>query len=163
MQKKPLAVLAFGLVLSASVAGVGVAQSDLAALVKERQQNMSNMGRNMGAIGRVVRGEDTNVAGATTAATTVNELAKKIAMHFPAGTDRAKVAETRAKPEVWTQRAEFESNASRLVQESAKFADVAKGGNLDAMKTAYAALGQACGGCHEARGAAGGKFRFEKQ
>jgi len=163
MQKKPLIALAAGAVLAVSVAGVGVAQSNMASLVKDRQASMGLMGRNMGAIGRVVRGEEANVAAAATAAAVVNENAKKIVMEFPAGSGRDAVPESRARPEVWSQRAEFEAAANRLVAESGKFADVAKSGNLEAMKTAYATLGQACGGCHEARGTAGGKFRFEKQ
>lgn len=163
MQKKLLIALAAGAVLAVSVAGVGVAQSNMASLVKERQESMGLMGRNMGAIGRVVRGEEANIAAAATAATVINENAKKIATEFPAGTGRDAIPESRARPEVWSQRAEFDAAANRLAEESAKFAEVAKGGNLEAMKTAYATLGQACGGCHEARGAAGGKFRFEKQ
>ncbi|MGE0748569.1 MAG: cytochrome c [Rhodospirillales bacterium] len=163
MQTKPLIALAAGAVMAVSVVSVGIAQSNMASLVKQRQESMGLMGRNMGAIGRVVRGEEANVAAAATAAAVVNENAKKILTEFPAGSGRDAVAESRARPEVWSQRAEFEAAANRLIAESGKFSDVAKGGNLEAMKTAYATLGQACGGCHEARGAAGGKYRFEKQ
>jgi cytochrome c556 len=65
---------------------------------------------------------------------------------FVEGTDKG---ETRAKPEIWAERAKFDAGATKMQEEMVKFSAAAKTGNLDTMKAAAGAVGQACKGCHD--------------
>ncbi|MSP68506.1 MAG: cytochrome c [Alphaproteobacteria bacterium] len=135
-----------------------------ADVLKQRQDLMGATNKNWGPIGKVMRGEEPNVASAAEAAMAISAQAKGISALFPAGTGLdAKPDSTRAKPEIWAQRAEFDAAANKLVEEAAKLSDVAKTNNLDAFKTQFAAFRTACIGCHEGPPKAGGKFRVEEK
>ncbi len=56
---------------------------------------------------------------------------------------------TRAKPEIWKERAKFDAAAVKLQQEVAKLNAAAKTGSLDAIKGAVGGVGQSCKGCHD--------------
>jgi cytochrome c556 len=56
---------------------------------------------------------------------------------------------TEAKPEIWTSRAEFDDLMKKLAAKSAALADVARGGDRAAIKTAFGELTQACKNCHD--------------
>jgi cytochrome c556 len=66
---------------------------------------------------------------------------------FIDGTDKG---ETRAKPEIWAERVKFDGAAAKMQEEMAKLNVAAKGGNLDTIKAAAGAVGQACKACHDA-------------
>ena len=66
---------------------------------------------------------------------------------FGEGTDKG---DTRAKPEIWIDNAKFKEASEKMQGEMVKLAAVAKGGNIDAIKTAVGAVGGACKGCHDA-------------
>lgn len=66
---------------------------------------------------------------------------------FGEGTDKG---DTRAKPEIWSDNAKFKEASEKMQGEMAKLAVVAKGGNIDSIKTAAGAVGGACKGCHDA-------------
>jgi cytochrome c556 len=53
------------------------------------------------------------------------------------------------KASVWTERAKFDDEAKKMQDEVAKLAVVAKGGNLEQIKTAFGAAGGACKSCHD--------------
>ena len=65
---------------------------------------------------------------------------------FIEGTDKG---ETRAKPEIWSERAKFDAAAQKLQDEVAKLNAAAKTGNFDQVKAAAGAVGQACKACHD--------------
>ncbi len=67
---------------------------------------------------------------------------------FGDGTDKGR--DTRAKPEIWQDKARFNDYAEKMQAEMAKLAVAAKGGNLDAIKPAVGAVGNACKTCHDA-------------
>lgn len=152
------AVLACG-----SVVGFAQAPSPAQA-VKERQDIMEklwpNYYRDMSA---VARGQSTDIAGIPAKAAAASEAVKKVSQLFPAGTGRDAVPSTRTKPEAWTQRAEFDGAFTTLINETNTLGEVAKGGNLDAVKAQFQKVAQACGGCHGGPVKSGGKFRFEEQ
>ncbi len=147
--------------ITAAVAGELRAQ-DGAALVKQRQDEMKQMGKSFGPLVAVLKGESTDFAAAAGGAQTINTNAAKIVDLHPEGTGREAVADTRAKPAVWTDRATFETAALTLVEESAKMVEVAQTEDPAAFGTQFQALGKACGACHSGKGAEGGKFRFAK-
>ncbi len=66
---------------------------------------------------------------------------------FGEGTDKG--APTKAKPEIWKERAKFDAAATKMQDEVAKLAAVAKGGNPDQIKAAVGAVGQSCKACHD--------------
>ena len=158
-------VLSIGVIAVGILAATGSlnAQSDMAAVVKERQDLMKTMGRSFGPLVAILKGESTDMQAAAAAATAMNEAIVKAATLFPEGTAKGDVAESRAKPEIWTQMGEFEAAAKALAEETAKLASAAESGDVDAFKAQFQATAQACGGCHEAKGGEGGKFRFPRE
>ncbi len=66
---------------------------------------------------------------------------------FGEGTDKG---DTRAKPEIWTEKAKFNEYADKMNLEMSKLALAAKTGNLDSIKTAVVATGGSCKTCHDA-------------
>ena len=66
---------------------------------------------------------------------------------FGEGSDKA--AETRARPEIWTKRADFDAKMDKMVQETGKLAQAAKAGDQGALKKAVADVDNACSACHE--------------
>ena len=54
-----------------------------------------------------------------------------------------------AKPEIWTKPDDFKKVMAAYQAETAKLADLAKAGNVDAIKAQINAVGKACGACHE--------------
>ena len=98
---------------------------------------------------------------ATKAGQAVDHL-KKLAQLFPPGTGRDVVPDTRAKPEVWTERADFDAAITALVDASKTMSDDAKKGDVERVKADWTAVAKACGACHGGPTDAGGKFRFAK-
>jgi cytochrome c556 len=65
---------------------------------------------------------------------------------FVEGTDKG---ETRAEPKIWTEMDKFRAAASKMQDEMAKLNVAAKSGNIDTIKAAVGATGQACKACHD--------------
>lgn len=65
---------------------------------------------------------------------------------FVEGSDKG---DTKAKPEVWTERDKFTAAATKMQDEMAKLNAAAKTGDQAAIKTAAGAVGQACKACHD--------------
>ena len=66
---------------------------------------------------------------------------------FGEGTDKG---DTKAKPEIWTETAKFNDYANKMQAEMSKLSAAAKTGNIDSIKTAIGATGEACKTCHDA-------------
>jgi len=130
--------------------------------VKQRTDYMRSMIPSLQAFRKYSSGEDPNPATVAEQATRLASIAGEMPKWFPPGTDRDSLAGSRAKPEVWTKKAEFDAAVNKLVDESKKLASVAASGNPDAIKAQIAAVGPACGGCHGGPANTGGTFRFEK-
>ena len=135
------------------------AQSNPVEIVKERKAYMKRFGRNFGPIMAVMKGRKTDLTDATAAAERLNLEAKRLVAQFPAGTGRDVVPETRSKPEVWSQRADFEAAAERMVVETGKLAAAGRANDLAAFKAQFRPFAKSCGGCHSGKKDRGGKFR----
>ena len=57
--------------------------------------------------------------------------------------------DTKAKAEIWTNRAKFDETANKLQAELTKLSAAAKTGNLDNIKAAVNATGAVCKSCHD--------------
>jgi cytochrome c556 len=66
---------------------------------------------------------------------------------FGEGTD--KVGETRAKPEIWTHRADFDAKMDKMVSEAARVPQIARSGDEGALKKAVQEIDNACNACHD--------------
>jgi len=117
--------------------------------IKYRQSAFTVMGTHFGRIGAMVNGKvPYDAKAAADNAAVVAEMATLPWPAFGPGTDKG--GNTKAKPEIWTEQAKFKESGDKLVAESAKLATAAKGGNLDALKTAFAATADTCKSCHDA-------------
>ncbi len=68
---------------------------------------------------------------------------------FVAFIDGSDKGDTKAKPEVWKERAKFDAAALKMQEDVAKLNAAAKTGSLDAIKAAAGAVGQSCKACHD--------------
>lgn len=68
---------------------------------------------------------------------------------FVAFIDGSDMGDTKAKPEIWKQRAKFDAAALKMQEDVAKLNAAAKTGSLDAIKAAAGAVGQSCKACHD--------------
>lgn len=67
---------------------------------------------------------------------------------FGEGTDKG--APTKAKAEIWSDKAKFNDYAEKMQAEMGKLNAAAKTGNLDSIKAAVGAVGGSCKTCHDA-------------
>lgn len=137
------AVLAAALGLAVVTAGgYASAQEDA---IKARKDGFQVFRVSMGAVKKVV--DDNGPASAAVApAEAIAAQAGKQLQHFPAGSDKGN---TKAKPEIWANWAQFEANMKDLESKAAATATAAKAGNIDGVKAGFAAMGGACGTCHK--------------
>jgi len=127
----------------AAVAGGAFAQADA---IKARKDGFQIFRTSMGAIKKAV--DDNGPASAAVApAEALAAQAPKQLAHFPAGSDKG---ETKAKPEIWANMADFQVKMKAAEDGAKKLAASAKAGSMDAVKADFAALGGACGACHKA-------------
>jgi cytochrome c556 len=116
--------------------------------VKYRKAALTVLASQFGRIGAMANGRvpfDAKVA--ADSAALVETMSKLPWEGFVAGTDKG---DTRALPAIWTEQAKFKEGADKLQAETAKLNAAAKTGNLDAIKTAFGAVGQSCKACHDA-------------
>lgn len=116
--------------------------------IKYRQSALFVMGQHFSRVGAMANGRvpfDAKVAAEN--AETVASMARLPWAGFAPGTDKG--GNTKAKPEIWTEQAKFKEGNEKLVVETAKLATAAKSGNLDALKTAFAATADTCKACHD--------------
>jgi cytochrome c556 len=117
--------------------------------IKYRQSALFVMSQHFGRLGAMANGRvpfDAKVAADN--AEVVAAMAKLPWAGFGPGTEKG--GNTKAKPEIWTEQAKFKGGSDKLIAETAKLAAAAKTGNLDALKTAFAATADTCKSCHDA-------------
>jgi cytochrome c556 len=116
--------------------------------VKYRQSAFTVMANHFGRVGAMANGKVPFDAAA--AAANADIVATMSKLPFPAfvdGTD--KVANTHAKPEVWSESDKFKAAATKMQEEVAKLDVAAKSGNLDQLKAQFGATAQSCKACHD--------------
>lgn len=140
------------------------AQTSPAQAVEEREDIMKSLWRGYYRdMFQASRGESTDLQAVAVKATQATDALKKFGTLFPPGSGREAFPDTRAKPEIWTQRAEFDAALTALINDTNAFGAIAKSGaSADALKASYAKVAESCGACHGGPGKSGGKFRFEE-
>jgi len=115
--------------------------------IKYRQSALFVMQQNFGRVAGMAAGKipfDAKVAAESAAV--AEFMAKLPWAGFGPGMDKG---ESKAKPEIWTNKTTFDDYASKLQTEMAKLNVAAKSGNLDNIKAAVNATGGACKSCHD--------------
>ena len=135
---------------SAIVLGFGVSLAYASAddAIKGRQNCMKNgNGAMMGVMVPMIKGEKPYDAAAVTAALALDsENCAGWAGWWGADAQKGETLKTRAKPEIWTDAAGFETAGGAYV---AAVTALAATTDEASFKAAFPALGAACQGCHE--------------
>ena len=79
----------------------------------------------------------------------IKALVEDLPTWFPKGSGPEAGVPTRAKAEIWTDAAGFATAATNLRTETAKLADAATAGDIDALKAQAKAVNGACKACHD--------------
>ncbi len=120
-----------------------------ADLIKTRVAGMREVGAAMKAINDGLRSPEPQVILIQQSARQMKNSSVAAQGWFPAASAPAPGLKTSAKPEIWTQQAQFGTAMSNFVGEAAAFQTVANGGNIDAIKAEVRRLGGTCKGCHD--------------
>jgi cytochrome c556 len=153
----------FAVALFAGISQVASAQTP-AQIVEDRQDAMDKMWPDYYRdIARTVRSGTPDLTLVATKAAQAIDHVKKVEQLFPLGTGRDVVPATRAKPEVWTERADFDAALKALADATKAIGEDAKSGDAEKVKADWTDLAKACGACHGGPEESGGKFRFAKQ
>jgi cytochrome c556 len=115
--------------------------------IKLRKAAYSLMNYSFGSLAAMAEGKRAfNKEEALRNAELLSQLASVPRGFFGEGTDKG---ETRAKPEVWTHRADFDAKMDQMITETGKLYQVAKSGDADAIRKAVADVDKACSACHD--------------
>ena len=143
------------IMLSTVVAALGIATALPAAAqfqkpedaIRYRQSAMTLMSAHLGRIGAMANGKvpfDAKIAAEN--ADVLLTLSKLPYVAFIDGTDKGN---TRAKPEIWTEKDKFQAAVAKSQEDVNKLVAAGKTGNLDQIKAAAGAVGQSCKACHD--------------
>lgn len=141
----------FGLaaiVVAAGVtAGVSAQAQDKMMAMKDRVALMKEMGKNLGPIGKTVKGEmAADYAALAANAAAIRDNAMKLKDLFPEGSGGG---ESRALPAIWENKADFEGYLVKLASAADAFAKEAAMGSMANIKASFGAMAANCGGCHK--------------
>jgi cytochrome c556 len=153
-QRRIWSALAAAGLLVGTLGATAFAADEPVNIVKYRKAFMDANGAHITMIAAVVKGEVSfgDVAGNAQALAEQGKLLiANLKQLFPEGTAKGETSEkSGALPVIWEKWGDFEQAAQKFQEESAKFAEVAQGGDMAAIGPALGALGkQGCGACHE--------------
>ena len=144
---KPLAIAAVALV--AATATLAAAQQRALkpeSQIKLRKSAYALMNYNFSTLEAMAEGKrayDKEAAGKS--ADWVANLSEVPREFFGEGTDKG---ETRARPEIWQKRADFDAKMDKMVREAKQLPQAARA-DLASLKKAVDTVGDACGSCHD--------------
>jgi cytochrome c556 len=145
--KKRVSLLLAGMALTLSLsASAQFAKPEDA--IKYRQSVMYVMQQNFARVATMAAGRAPFDARVAAESAEVAALMSKLPWGaFVEGTDKGN---TKAKAEIWSDKAKFSEHAEKLQADMAKLNAAAKTGNLDSIKAAVGAVGGNCKTCHDA-------------
>jgi cytochrome c556 len=115
--------------------------------IKYRKAAFTVMGTHFGRVGAMAAGRVP--FDAAVAASNADIVASMSKLPFAGFVDGTSTGDTKAKPEIWSNRAKFDAAATKMQEEVTKLNAAAKTGNFDAIKAAFGAAGQTCKACHD--------------
>ena len=146
-----LSLIASGMVVASLVIGIGagcagksMSKAGSGDVVADRQRVMKLQGASWADI--QAKAKAGNIEGIAVNAETLAMTAQQIPALFPEGSLTEK---SKAKPEVWQKRAEFDAAAKNLEAQAEKLRDAARAKNEQLTQDLVKDFGrQACGTCH---------------
>jgi cytochrome c556 len=115
--------------------------------IKYRKSALTVMGTHFGRVAAMANGRAPYDAKAAAENVALAETMSKLPWAaFPEGSDKG---ETKAKPEIWSDKARFAESAEKMQAELAKLSVAAKLGTLDALKPAVSNVAATCKNCHD--------------
>ncbi|MDR7306871.1 cytochrome c [Rhodoferax saidenbachensis] len=146
MKKLVSPVLAVAALVLAVPASAQFAKAEDA--IKYRRSALFVMQQNFGRVAAMAAGKAPFDAKVAAESAEVAAFMSKLPWSaFVEGSDKG---DTKAKAEIWTDKAKFNENAEKLQADMAKLSAAAKTGNLDNIKAAVGAAGGNCKTCHDA-------------
>jgi cytochrome c556 len=138
-------VIAAACVVALGAGGVALAQQKPEDAIKYRKSALFIVGQNFGPLAAMAQGK---MPYDRDAAIRYAEIAAFVAKlpwgSFGPGTD---TGDTKAKPGIWQNQADFESKRDAMLAEIQKLPQAA--GTLDSLKAQVGATGKACKACHD--------------
>jgi cytochrome c556 len=131
------------------VALTGAAAPSVTQIITGRQTNYKNIGKANKAINDELRKSAPSMAVIQQNAAVIDTLAPKVPRWFPKGTGPEAGIKTAALPAIWQRNAEFLTAAGNFASAAHNLRAAAGSGDVNGVRAATAALGQACRGCHE--------------
>ena len=142
--KKKTALLS-GLALAIAAAGASAQQLKPEGQIKQRQAGYRVLGYNFGSLAAMVEGKKPyNKEEALRNANLAAAIADYPRNFFGEGTD---VGETKAKPEIWQKRSDFDAKMDKMVTAVKALPQAA--GDASTLKKAVEEAGSACKACHD--------------
>jgi cytochrome c556 len=141
-----LIAIAAGLCLAATAVTSSAQQLKPERQIKLRQSGMTLIGYNFGSLAAMAEEKKPyNKDEAGRNADFVAMLCEFPRNFFGEGTDQG---DTKAKPEIWKNRADFDGKMDKMIQEAKKLPQAARV-DLAALKKAVGDTGAACKACHD--------------
>jgi len=142
MMKSALAAV----ILAATAVAVQAQQVKLEDQVKYRRAAYTLMSLNFGSLGAMAQDKKPyNQEEATRNADFVAMLSTVPRNYFGEGTDK----DTKAKPEIWSHRADFDAKMDKMVGEAQKLPAAVRAGDMAAFKKQVGDVSSACKACHD--------------
>ena len=141
-RNRVIAALALGLIAAPLLAAP-------ADVVRTRIAGLRELGAAFKNANDALRGGDPQTIIIQQSAREIRNAARNQYQWFPAGTGRNPAWKTAAKPEIWTQAAQFRTLQDNFARAADAFQRAAASGNADAMRTNARALGATCKACHD--------------
>ena len=145
MKRPSITALAVAGIVTALPAAAQFAKPEDA--IKYRQSAMALQGATLSQVFAMANGRvpfDAKVA-----AENIEIVAMLNRLQFRAFVEGSDKGNTRAKPEIWTQKDKFAADVARSQEDVAKLAAAGKTGDLDQIKAAVGSVGQSCKACHD--------------
>ncbi len=143
---KRVIIAAGALLLATGLISVALGAGAVEDPIKVRQALMTSQGVHLGALGAIAKGEAPYTELANGHAFALLKISQAITHVFPEGSDSG---DTRAKADIWSDRAKFDEALANLQAAAANMVEAAKTGDSGAIGAALGQMGGACGGCHK--------------
>jgi cytochrome c556 len=143
--RKPLllAALAAVPVISAAVAFAAPADT-----ITQRQARLKQLGASFKTMNDELRQSSPDAAKVKASMAVLRQSSLDLPKWFPAGTGPEAGVKTKAKAEIWADKAGFATDAKSFALEVQKLQGMANANDFDSMKVQAKTVGQTCGTCH---------------
>ncbi|MGZ5084833.1 MAG: c-type cytochrome [Usitatibacter sp.] len=142
MKKQAIAAL----VMAATAITAAAQQMKAENQIKYRRAAYQLMNLNFGSLNAMAEGKKAfDAQEAARNADFVAMLSTVPKQFFGEGTDK----DTKAKPEVWTHRADFDAKMDKMTGETAKLPAAVRAGDMAAFRKQVGNVGEACKACHD--------------